>query len=383
MKKIKGFTLVEVIISVTLFAIIIVMAFDVMGNIWIMRAKLSNRLDINQDIYVAIESIVSNIKDFNWDVDYEEYWNRFAVWDVTTSSGHYNQFSWYGNYWSWWDVSTNTYWDIFYFCRSWVWLGMWTWWCLAWYNDYWDTASFAWKYQRFWQYAFEFFDYNSNQSNDTTDCTVIWKPWMSTWDEDCDGKIRWDEDDEPLWLWPTAFSGNQVREIYLIRKGKVNERLLMRLNIKKDPSAPSTYTCDVNWTWSWCIGNIQVLKLVWYDLWMSHSWSVTSSWQYDWIIDTWWCNKDYSCNWADNLPNYVDDWWIDLLPSYINVKDFKIFIYPNLDYNYAWKSAWLDSTINPYIRINMSLGYSWERKKQLKWNDPTINITTSINLTNN
>gem|GEM_PF-3282826 len=33
MKKIKGFTLVEVIISVTLFAIIIVMAFDVMGNI--------------------------------------------------------------------------------------------------------------------------------------------------------------------------------------------------------------------------------------------------------------------------------------------------------------------------------------------------------------
>lgn len=376
MKKNKGFTLIEVIISVTLFALIIILAFDVMGNIWISRVKLSNRLDINQDIYVAIETIVNNIKDFDWDIDYEEYWDRNSIW-IITNSGHYIDFSWYGNYWSGGLGFTSNYWDSFYYCRSWVWIDMWTWWCLNRFNTYWDTATGAWNPQRFWEYAFQFLDYNSNQSDDTT----CWA-WFNLWDEDCDWRIRWDEDDNNLWEWPVVFSGNEVKEIYLIRKWKINERFFMRLNIKRDPLAQAGFDCASDWTGSWCLGNIQILKLDWYDLWMFHSWSITSSGQYDWIIDTWKCNNDYSCSWIDNLPNNIDDWWIDLLPSYINVKKFSVFIYPNIDYKYSWN--WdADNIVNPYIRINMDLWYSWERRKKLNWENPAISISTSINLTNN
>lgn len=378
MKKIKGFTLIEVMISVSLFALIIVLAFDVMGNISISRVKLSNRLDINQDIYVAVESIVNNIKDFDWDIDYEEYWNRSSI-GIWTTFGHYSDFSWLGNYWSWWNTVTNSYWDNFYFCRSWAWVGMWTWWCLNWYNDYWDSASFSWKYQRFWEYVFQFLDYNSNQNDDIAVCWA----WFNLWDEDCDLRIRWDDDDENLWEWPVAFMGNEVKEIYLLRKWKVNERFLMRLNIKKDPLSPASYNCASDWTGSWCLGNIQILKLVGSDLWMSHSWAVTSSGQYDWVIDTWKCWQDYKCSGDDDMPNSIDDWWIDLLPSYINVKKFRVFVYPNINYKYSWRSLDDETTLNPYIRINMDLGYSWERRKKLNWTNPTISITTSINLTKN
>lgn len=382
MNKKRGFTIIEMIISIILFSLIIVLAFDVMGNIWISKTKLSNKIDVNQDLYSVIEMIVNNIKDFNWNIDYEEYWNRYSIW-MNTSSGHYVDFSWYGNYWSWWNFATNTYWDGFYFCRSWIWVSFWTWWCLTWFNSYWDSSDVTLQPQRFWQFAFQFIDYNSNFNNDTAECVAQWKPWMDLWDEDCDWKIRWDDDDESIWLWPVAFSGNEVKELYLIRNWKINERLFMRYNIKIDPFAPAWYTCDSAWTWSWCIWNIQILKLVWKDLWLSHSWSVSSSGQYDWVIDTWKCNDDYNCNWADNIPNSTDDWWIDLLPEYINVKKLKLFVYPNTDYKYAWKSENPNLNINSYIRLTLNMWYSWERRKKIKWDDPTISITTSINLNNN
>lgn len=381
MSKIKWFTLVEIIVSITLFAIILVITFDVMGNISISRTKLSNRLDINQDIFVAIESIVNNIKDFDWDIDYEEYWNRNAVWITNTNSGHYSDFTWYGNYWTWWNFITNDYWDYFYYCISWIWIDMWAWWCLTWFNT--SGWSMLWAPQRFWEYTFQFIDYNSNKNDDPNNCLSSWNPWMQIWDENCDWNIRWDDDDENLWEWPLVFSGNEVKEVYLIRKWKTNERFFMRLNIINDPDAISGATCDSAWVGSWCLWNIQILKLNWKDLWMSHSWTITSSWRYDWVIDTWQCGQDYSCNWTNNLPNNTDDWWINLLPNYINVKNFKVFIYPNSNYKYAWKNWDFDTKLNSYIRINIGMGYSWLRRKQIKMLDPTISISTTINLTKN
>jgi len=377
MIKIKGFTLVEMIVSITLFAMIIVIAFDVMWNISISKLKLTNKLDVNQDIFVAIESIVNSIKDFGWDVDYEEYWNRNAIW-ISTSSGHYDKFSWYGNYWSGWDFLSN-YWDSFYYCRSWIWLNMWTGGCLNWFNTYSNSATGNLNPQRFWEYTFQFIDYNSNKNDDVANCWA----WFNLWDENCDWNIRWDEDDENIWEWPVTFSGNEVKEIYLIRKWKTNERLFIRWNIIRDPNALATAICNSDWTWDWCLWNIQILKLNWKDLWISHSWSLTSSWQYDWVIDTWQCSDDYNCSWVNNLPNSIDDWWVNLLPSYINVKKFKIFIYPNSNYKYAWKSNDSEITVNPYIRLNIDMWYSWERRRQLKLINPTVFISTSINLTKN
>lgn len=74
----SGFTLIEMMISITLFAIVIIMAFDVMGNIGIMRTKVSSQLDLNNELYAVTERFVDLIKT-GGDIDYEEYWNRKVV----------------------------------------------------------------------------------------------------------------------------------------------------------------------------------------------------------------------------------------------------------------------------------------------------------------
>lgn len=389
------------LISITLFALIVIAVFDAFWNITIIRTKLINKLDINQDLYYAIEKLTSEIKDFGWDIDYEEYWNRQAVW-TNSSSGYYDIFSWYGNYWSWWDLwrtspwvvdppmPKQNYWSWFYFCRSYFdWTNgqyMWTWGCLSDsnFNNVWSDMT--WIPQRYWEYAFQFYDLNSNINKDMNWSNCIWDDWITRiwefWDEDCNWNIKWDDDDENLWDWPLAFSGsqNEVKELYLYKNWIIQERMLIRRKVIRDPDAPASFVCN-SWVWSWCLGKLQILKLVWKDYWFDHDFSSWSIGLYDGLVDTWWCHNDYNCHWVDNLPNSLDDWWIDLLPPNINVKDLKLFIYPAKNYRYAWKSDDPNITINPIIRINIALWYSRERRKKLRGSNPVINIATSINLT--
>lgn len=400
MVKSKAFTLIEAILSITIFAMIIVSAFEILWNIWIIKTKISNRLDINQDLYYMVENLATQIKDFWWDIDYEEYWNRSAVW-TTTSSWHYNIFSWYWNYWYDWNESSNSYWSWFYFCRSWSGSDMWTSGCLtenSWvlYNDV--QVDQSWAFQRYWEYAFQFYDYNSNKNSDITSGTAYCVASDGSthaaiiWDENCDWSIRADDDDENLGQWPQALPWNEVKELYMIKKWKTTERMFFRWTFKPDPDSPTynvtTHTdhnCTLTWAnaWSGCLWNVQMLKLVWKDIWMDHSWSVASPWRYDWIIDTWLCNTDFNCNWTNSLPNSLDDWWIDLFPEYINVKDIRFFLYPNKDYKLAWKEESQNVALNPYVRIQMTLWYSWKRKKQIRLDNPYLTITTTINLTKN
>ena len=72
------------IVSITVFAIIIVMAFDTMGNIGILRTRVSSRLDLNNELYSATEKFVDLVKT-GGDIDYEEYWNRRAIGTTTMS----------------------------------------------------------------------------------------------------------------------------------------------------------------------------------------------------------------------------------------------------------------------------------------------------------
>ena len=111
----RGFTLIEMIISITIFAVIIIMAFDALGNIGILRSKISDQFDINNELYFAIEQLSAIIKE-GGNIDYEEYWNRNSV-GTLTSSGHYSAFTGYGNYGSGGAVGTS-YGDSFYYCRS-------------------------------------------------------------------------------------------------------------------------------------------------------------------------------------------------------------------------------------------------------------------------
>ncbi len=66
------------IVSMTIFSIIIIVAFDSMSSIGVLRTRISSRLDLNNEIYSATEKFVNLIKT-GGDIDYEEYWNRRAV----------------------------------------------------------------------------------------------------------------------------------------------------------------------------------------------------------------------------------------------------------------------------------------------------------------
>jgi len=59
----RAFTLIEMIISITIFAVIIIMAFDVLGNIGIVRSKVSDQFDMNNELYGAVEQLSSIIKE--------------------------------------------------------------------------------------------------------------------------------------------------------------------------------------------------------------------------------------------------------------------------------------------------------------------------------
>ncbi|HBB27011.1 TPA: hypothetical protein DCZ36_00755, partial [Candidatus Gracilibacteria bacterium] len=134
----SGFTLVEMLVSITIFAIIIIMAFDSMSNIGILRTMVSSRLDLNNELYSATEKFIDLIKT-GGDIDYEEYWNRKVV-GANASSGHYSIFSGYGNYGS--GGVGASYGDGLYYCRSgnngsqMAPIG-----CLAGFNTYGDGAS--------------------------------------------------------------------------------------------------------------------------------------------------------------------------------------------------------------------------------------------------
>jgi len=247
----------------------------------------------------------------------------------------------------------------------------WTW-CVDNFNTIWNPVS--WKPQRYWQYSFHFIDYNSNYDADL-------------WDEDNKNWIIWDDDDEYLWTWPEAFdSTKSVTELYLISADKKN-RTIFRWTVKKDPYIDNTnYTCDSSdwktFTWSWCLGTIEFLKLEWKDWGDNHD--KTWNWLYDWVIDTWLINKDFSENLNKNSTRITagsdgKNYFIPLFPESINVKSFDIRAYPNKNINNAWKEQGID--ISPYIRLNITLTPSWKVKKQIKWKVPEFNISTTINLT--
>ncbi len=214
----------------------------------------------------------------------------------------------------------------------------------------------------------QFIDYNSNYDDDL-------------WDEDWDTKIIWDDDDEYLWDWPLAFSwtNNEVKELYLISWDK-KTRTLFRWNIKDDPSITSP-ACDFT-TWSgWCIATIEFLKLTWVDYWLAHTGTITDWSKFDWKVDTWNIHPDFTSDidlvaWSNS-----DNYRIPLFPDYINVKNFKIFAYPNKDIKLAWKDLTTNTNISPYIKLQMTLEATAKRKRWIKWKNPEIKISTTINLT--
>ena len=179
----SGFTLVEMLISITLFSLLLVLAFDAFGNIGILRILISGRMNLNEELYSAVEVLSTTIKE-NGNIDYEEYFNRSRV-GLTLSGGHYAVASGFGNYGDGGSVGSSSFGSGIYLCRSGVGTDMGTVGCFGSgaFNSF-GTPQNG-KVQRYGAYQAQFIDFNSDKSNDLGDA-------------DSDGKIAGDADDENI-----------------------------------------------------------------------------------------------------------------------------------------------------------------------------------------
>lgn len=380
----KAFSLIEIMVWILIVSIVMVSWFEAYTRISFWKINLMENTNIQKDSFYFSEKIFQLIKEWGT-IDYEEYFNRSVIW-TTFSSWHYDIGSWFWNFWRNWVLNTTTYWDWFYYCVSKDWTPMWNWWCFSDFNT--DRISIAgashnlnyiWYQQRYWQYSYQFIDYNSNSD-------------LDLWDEDSNWSISWDDDDEFLWLWPISFpSWTDVKEIYLISWDK-KSRTLIRWNVIRDPDSPSSETCSIDLnniiSWDWCRWTIEFLKLEWVDWWIDHDSASNLDWtQNDWVIDTWLIDKQFS--WVTNIDtsNSVIAWsnninyWKPLFNTSINVSNFRVFPYPNLDNKYFWKDASISSNISPYLILNFEIKPSWEVRKKLKKEWKPLNFNLTVNLT--
>ena len=365
------FTLIEIMIWIMISSMVIIIWFQAFNAVLVWKVKLIESTNIEKESFKFSQKFFEEIKAWGL-IDYEEYFNRKVVWNITYSSWHFDKPTWFWNFGKDWNVWVATYWNWFYKCRSADGVKMTGTWCV----DNFNTVSWQnWEPQRYWEYSFQFIDYNANYDDDWT---------FDLWDENWDGSIIWDDDDEYLGQWPEVFtSWSGVTELYLISADKT-KRTLFRWTVNNDMDAPLSSTCNISdgksYTWSWCIWTIEFLKLDWKDWWLDHEISVWSNeWEYDWVIDTRLIDNDFS--WWTDIVAWSDsiNYWLPLFPNSINVKSFDIRAYPNKDIKLAWKEAGID--ISPYIRINMVLTPSWKVKKKIKWKSPEFNISTTVNLT--
>ena len=78
LKNNQGFTIFELIVSMTLFAIITTSVLLAVENLSISRIKTLNRVALLEELYFFSEQLFTGIKE-GGTLDYEEYWNRQAV----------------------------------------------------------------------------------------------------------------------------------------------------------------------------------------------------------------------------------------------------------------------------------------------------------------
>ncbi len=386
----KWFTILELMISMTLFAMIITSVILAVQSLMVARTKTLNRVTLLEDLYFFSEQLFTDIKD-GWTIDYEEYWNRKSV-GIATQSGHYISPTGVGNYGLGGTLWNSTYGASLYLCRSASGTSMGTGWCSSGNNNgaagYLPGApvDYSTSPQRYGQYLAQFIDYNGNSDADL-------------WDEDSDasGSIIGDDDDRSVGDAPSVLTG-PIPELYLIDKsGKT--RTYFRWNILQDPNAPSGLTCSISTTASGktltssgCVGNVQVLRLKWLDLGFTHSGVTTDRSAYDGIIDTWACREKTQCSWpvlpdTSILATGQNSEWVNLFPVSINIKNLSFQIYPVKDPWLSWSASdaqqgttQISPFIHPYTRMNLEMGFSWGKRRTLRNEDPTISISTSVSL---
>lgn len=430
----KAFTLIEILVAILILSSVLILWFQLYTKALASKVKIDEQANLEKNIYYFSERLFQLIKK-GWTLDYEEYWARrlkesdfYSEYifsnppiDFQFKNWHYENLTWFWNYWK--DLSNlwNYFGGWFYYCLSdtnnipylskkenWEYKDKFAlrYWC-SWHNnvndkikskivptaDYYPSSDF----QRYWQYSFQFIDYNSNWDKDN-------------WDEDDNWNIIWDDDDKHLWKWPEVFdSGSDVKELYLLSWDK-KTRTFFRWYIDQDEHIKDyTKKCDyslkkenLNWIpqnpveFQYCRWTIQFLQLEGKDWWMDHNSNNIDDdkTQNDWVVDTWVIASNFS--WKSNsdsdLKNTVIAWtsedekyWKELFSDSINISDFKVFAYPNIDSSKVWDINEVEQKkykISPYVILSFEVKPSWKVKAKISWWEiKPIRFNTTINLT--
>lgn len=376
-----GFTLIEVLLSILIISSVLITAFYAMTFITIGKVRLIESTKIEKEWFYFSEKLFEMIKGW-WVLDFEEYFNRSIVWSTTFSSWHFDTPTWYGNFWGGWSIGwvpPGTYWASMYYCKSpnRPVPSMGTGWCVDNNNvrAFWlfQNTDYSDEPQRYWQYAFQFIDYNSDRDGDN-------------WDEDSDWDFFGDDDDEFIGQGPPVFTpDSNIQELYLISWDR-KTRTHFRWNVWLDPDRPTSETCDFTNaaapTGSGCLWTVEFLIMDGRDWGLNHDTSNIDGdgTQYDGIIDTWTIDSRFSgltdvVAWS-NSEYYREK----LFPDSVTVSDFAIFAYPHKDIELAWKDG--NSTVNqaPYIKLKLTLSPSWKKRKIISGKIPQVEIATTISL---
>ncbi|NDK08893.1 hypothetical protein EOM39_06680 [Candidatus Gracilibacteria bacterium] len=368
---ISAFTLIEILIGITLFSIIVTSGFYAFSAVGVGKIKLIGKTDIEKESYFFSEKLFEEIKKGGL-IDYEEYFNRKVVGDSQFQSGHYLRNTGFGNFGSGGLNGSTNYGDYYYFCRSTDTQSMGTGGC---YNNAYNNygGSVLGIPQRYGQYSFQFIDYNSNINSD----------FGLFGDEDSNGSIVGDDDDESIGMGPEVFSNTgDIQELYLI-SGDKKTRTLFRWKVIDDPDRPATssgcnFTNPKNPTGAGCLGTIEYLRLNIKDWGINHSKSGTGL--YDGNPETWIINPDFAGTGSIIAGSNTGNYRVPLFPKTINVEDVKFFLYPNKDLNLAWKDPSISSNFSPYLRIHYKLTPSREKRKGIRGKIPKLNFSTTITL---
>lgn len=372
-----GFTLIEILVGILIVSIVFIGGFQALSTILYGKSKLIQDTNIGKEAFHFNEKLFDMIKKWGT-LDYEEYFNRSIVW-TSYSSGFYDTATGYWNFGYAGNIGTTNYGDDLYHCISGVWNPIsGTGWCVT-SKNYISPANLDRNHdlqpQRYGQYKLQFIDYNSNYNNDL-------------WDENADGNIRWDDDDEDLWIGPSVFApGEKNKELYLI-SGDGKKRTFLRLHTIKDPdsgSNPCNRDINGNMTGSGCLGTIEYITLIGKDWWNDHQDATgdIDKTEYDGDIDTW--IIDPLITGQNNIIAWGEDdnnqYWVPLFPKTIHIEDFYIEAYPNTYSQYGWKMNSADVGVAPYIRLYYWVLPSWKWRKIVKNKAQKLNFSTTISLT--
>lgn len=383
----KGFTLIEMLITITIFFVMITVVTTIFIHIYKTKGSLEARQIVTKESYFFLEKLQVMIKDYT--IDYEEYRNRQQSWCMSPNNASWSGGSnctvmtYYGNANAVEPVA-NQFQSYLYYCSS-------------------IFASFDSDYN--------IGSYNSNHA--ITDCladvtgasSTLQSGFLQSYGQygklfvdvkDDVDYVPWpinDDDDDDLGKWPIAVVSdvaNKIypQELYLISKDKTRRLLFRRKLIEQ-----SDYDGDGLIGDSETLYTIQVLQLRWFDAGINHDFnSVAYSGVYDGIIDTWACDYGlwFQCEWASvsgaysdfKLPKDIDDGWQNLLTNDITISEWGLVISPLVNPYLSWAED--DKQISPSVSINFIsklYGKNWNLKIPRNQMDSYgLNLQTAFSL---